>query len=127
AEYRSNQSATTRANRSGNNVALDVVLFFNNLSLGDFHVLTPTAFAVLGRFFDGKQAHLDRNEATVNFDRSESKIQIGFAAENGETAGLVDGSDDSVDASANGKNELVADRDRFGDDCHERIAVPCGA
>ena len=70
---------------------------------------------------------MNGNEAAVNFDRAKRKIQIGFAAENGETASLVDGSDDAIHASSSRKNELVADRDWLGDDCHKGIAVSCSA
>src|SRR5216684_4698711 len=124
-EDRADESAATGADGRANDVALDVMLFLNDLAFFDFHVLAALAIGLPMRLLDGNDAHLHGDEAAVDFDGAEREVHVSLAAEHGKVAGFLHGADDAVHARTGGQQQLAAEVDGLGDNGDERVAVLC--
>src|SRR5260370_41313936 len=90
AERRSNESPAAGADGGADDVALDVMLFLNDLAFFNFHVLAAFAVGLPARLLDGNDAHLHRDEAAIDFDGTKSEVHVWLAAKDGKAAGLLE-------------------------------------
>ncbi len=121
AEDRADERAAAGANGRGDDVTLDVVFFLNDLAFLHFHVFAALAVGLPPGLFDFDDAHLDRNQAAIDFDGTEREIQVGLATKSGKVPGLLDCANDAVDAGACGKHQLTAEIDGLGHNGNERV------
>ena len=70
----------------------------------------------------GENAHLDGDEAAVDFDGLEGEVHVRLAAENRKGFGFLDGADDAVHARASGKNDAAVERNGLREDGDKGIA-----
>src|SRR6266699_865405 len=80
----------TGTDSRADDVALDVMLFLDDLTFFDFHVFAALAFGSPMGLLDGNDAHLHGNEAAIDFDGAEREIHVSLAAKHGKVAGLLD-------------------------------------
>jgi len=123
AEDRADKRAATGAHSRADDVALDVMLFLNNLAFFNFHVFAARAADLPARLLDGDEAHLHGDEAAIDFDGAEREVHVGLAAKDGEAAGLLHGADDAVHARTGGEQQLAAEVDGVGDNGDKRVAI----
>src|SRR5260370_4111648 len=88
-EDRTDESAATDTDGRAYDVALDVMLFLNDLTFFNFHVLAALAVGLPMRLLDGNDAHLHGDEAAVDFDGAEREVHVSLAAKHGKVAGLL--------------------------------------
>src|SRR6267378_4856944 len=123
AEDRADESAATGTDSPADDVALDVVLFLNDLAFFNFHVFAALAVGLPARLLDGDDAHLHGDEAAIDFDGAEREVHVGLAAKDGKVAGLLDSADDAVHTRTSGKQQLAAEVDGVGDNSDKRVAI----
>ena len=95
AEDRADESAASGPDGGADDVALDVVLFLNDLALFNLDVFAALAVGLPVWLLDGNKAHLNGDEAAVDFDRAEAQVHVSLAAKHGKVAGFLDGADDA--------------------------------
>ena len=125
AEDRTDERAATGPDGRADNIALDVMLFLNDLSFVHFQIFAALAFGLPARLLDGNDAHLHGDEAAINFHGTKSEVHVRLAAKDGKAAGPLDGADNAVHTRAGGKQQLAAEIDRLGDRGDERVAILC--
>src|SRR5260370_24996765 len=125
AEHGTDESPAAGTDGRADDVALDVMLFLNDLAFFNFHVLAAFAVGLPARLLDGNDAHLHRDEAAIDFDGTKSEVHVCLAAKDGKAAGLLDSTDDAVHTRTGGKQQLAAEVDGFGDNGDERVAILC--
>src|SRR6266852_5271057 len=76
AEDRADESAATGADGRAYDVALDVMLFLNDLAFFNFHVLAALAVSLPVRLLDGNDTHLHGDEAAIDFDGAEREVHV---------------------------------------------------
>ena len=123
AEDRTDERAATGPDGRADNIALDVVLFLNDLSFGHLQIFAALAFGLPARLLDGNDAHLHGDEAAIDFDGPEREVHVRLAAKDGKAAGLLHGADDAVHARTGGKQQLAAEVDGVGDNGDKRVAI----
>src|SRR6266436_4897696 len=125
AEDRADEGAAAGADGPADDVALNIMLFLDDLAFFNFHVFAALAFGLPARLLDGDDAHLHGDEAAVDFNGAEGEVHVGLAAENGKVAGLLHRADDAVHTRTGGQQQLGAEVDGLGDDGDERVAILC--
>ena len=122
AEEGAHQAAPAAADEHAIGVPFVIVLLLNHFAFGDFHVVARLTVRIDSWPADGDNAHLDGDQAAVNFDALEGEVHVGLAAEEGEIFWTLDGADYAVDACAGGKEDAAVESDGLGEDCDEGIA-----
>jgi hypothetical protein len=123
AENRADHGSSAGADGCGEGVTFVVVLLLDHATFFDLSVFARLSVGfVATRLLNIKDAHLYRDNAAVDFERAEGEIHIGFAANEGESAGGGDGADNTIDAGAGRNEELVTEVNGLGDNGDERIA-----
>jgi hypothetical protein len=125
AEDCTDKRAATGAHSCADDVALDVVLFLNDLAFFNSHVFRSSAAGLPARLLDGDDAHLHGDEAAIDFDGAEREVHVRLAAKDGKVAGLFDGTDDAVHARTGGQQQLAAEVHGLRDNGDKRVAIPC--
>ena len=123
AEQNTDQRATASTNRHAEGVAFVVVLLLDHFTLRDFHVAAFLTVRIDPWLTDCHQAHLDGNQATVNFYTLEGHVQIRLAAESGEILSLLNRADDAVQACAGRDDNTAVKGDGLREDCDDGIAL----
>src|SRR5258707_3720492 len=125
AEDRADESAAAGTDSPADDVALDVVLFLNDLAFFNFHVFAALGVRLPARLLDGDDAHPHRDEAAIDLDGAEREVHVRLAAKDGEAAGLFDRAHDSGQTRTSGQQQLAPEVDRLGDDGDERVTILC--
>jgi len=126
AEEYAHQCAATAADCHTVGVTFIVVFFLDHFAFDDFDVAARGAVGIDARVADADEAHLDGDEAAVEFDGFESEVHVGLAAEEREIFGFLDGADYSVDTSAGWKKDAAVEGDGLGENGDEGIAFVAG-
>lgn len=121
AEEGAHQTTPATTDEQAIGVTFVIMLFLDDFTFGDFHVLARLAVGIDAWAADGHDAHLDGDEAAVNFNAFEGEIHVGLAAEEREIFGFLDGADNTVDASAGGKKDAAVESDGLSKDGDEGI------
>jgi hypothetical protein len=118
-----NDGARAGADGAADDVTLEVMLFLHNLTFSDLDVASLFAVGLASGRLERDDAHLDGDEAAVNFHGMKSDVDVGLAAEHGEAAGFLDGANDTVDARARGNQHLGAEHNGIGDSGDEGVTI----
>ncbi len=102
------------------------MLLLNDFAFGDFNVVAGSTVGINARAADGNNAHLDRDQAAVNFNALKGEVHVGLAAEEWEILGFLDGADDAVNAGAGGKNDAAVKGNGLRENRDEWIAFVAG-
>ena len=124
-EY-AHQGATATDDDHAEGVTFVVVLFLDDFAFGDFHVAAGRTVGIDARLPDGDDAHLEGNEAVVEFDGFEGEVHVSLAAEEGEIFGFLDGADDAVNARADGQKDAAVESDGLRENGDKGIAFAAG-
>src|SRR5271165_635966 len=117
------QCAAAGADGGAHDVALVVVFFLQDLALVDLDVLAGLGVAIAAAVLNGQDAHLNGDDAAIDFHAAKGEIHVRLPAKQREAARFFHGADGAVDTRAHGNQQGIANEHRLGDHGHEGVAI----